>query len=415
RLQSYSYDRFFYSVQNIAQFMPIANTDPSEWVLVLLGGYLLVAGFGFYFLLKRLDKREWMWLTIPACAVVVLGAMLFISKNMTLNDPAAISFAYVQVENGKTKAQGYIGVTTPETDEILVSADGSIAPYQGDGKYYYDNYDDGSTPVYRPLTLIQRYVQGDRPAIGYPKDAAWSLHMLRTDLPEVDYGKVSAKLWMEADGVHGLIENNSDYALEEGYVFTSFGYSLIGAILPGQSVPFHLALTANPEKWLNTYGETPPDVMVYNLTTSTGFYVDMYAFISSALDAKSKAQPGFAADSAARSMQNSMLNMCTDSWDTYNQPAVFHYVTFNDALGRNEVSINGEKVARTAHQALLDVKMEYQPVGPDGEIFIPGGIILPELVSGRISNNSAGGQMSYSTYLSLSEPVELRFVLPVEG
>lgn len=414
RLQSYSYDRFFYGVQNITENLPIVNTDPSEWVLVLLGVYLLVAGFGCYFLLKRLDKREWMWLTIPLCAFLTLGAILFISKSMTLNDPAAVSFAYLQWEDGKTVARGYVGVSTPETDEILVAADHTLIPYKSDNYYYYD-YSEGDTPVYRPVTLQQRYIQGDAPAVGYPKDAAWSMHLLRAELPAADYGKISASLWMEGDGVHGLIENNSEFALEEGYVFTSFGYSLIEALLPGQSASFRLELTANAEQWFNRHGEVPPDTMVYNMNTANGYHVDMYSFIYSALMAKGKVQPEFTPPSSTYSAHSSMLNMCTDFWDVYNQPAVFHYVTFSDAIGQQSVTINGKAVTRTAHRALLDIKMDYQPIGPTGEVFVPAGSIVPELVTGQISNNVGRGKMTPSSYLSLNEPVELRFELPIDG
>ncbi|HYF94516.1 MAG TPA: hypothetical protein VD969_20045 [Symbiobacteriaceae bacterium] len=49
---------------------------PSAWVLgSILGGYMLLVGPISYWILKRLDRREWLWLTVPGLSLAFVGAV----------------------------------------------------------------------------------------------------------------------------------------------------------------------------------------------------------------------------------------------------------------------------------------------------------------------------------------------------
>jgi hypothetical protein len=45
------------------------------WLLVWLGIYILIAGVGNFILLRKLDRREWGWITLPAISILFAAAM----------------------------------------------------------------------------------------------------------------------------------------------------------------------------------------------------------------------------------------------------------------------------------------------------------------------------------------------------
>jgi hypothetical protein len=48
-----------------------------SWLMLWLGAYILIAGFGNFVLLRKLDRREWGWITLPSISIAFACAMYF--------------------------------------------------------------------------------------------------------------------------------------------------------------------------------------------------------------------------------------------------------------------------------------------------------------------------------------------------
>ena len=67
-----------YALQNL----PSIDLPPIEQLFLLLAGYIALIGPINYLILRRLDKREWAWVTIPALVVVfAVGSMAWARRS----------------------------------------------------------------------------------------------------------------------------------------------------------------------------------------------------------------------------------------------------------------------------------------------------------------------------------------------
>lgn len=62
-------------INYLLDYFPTLTLPPYSLLLWLLLGYAVVVAPGLYFVLKKLDKREWAWLLIPVIAVLASGGI----------------------------------------------------------------------------------------------------------------------------------------------------------------------------------------------------------------------------------------------------------------------------------------------------------------------------------------------------
>ena len=106
--------------------LPALALPPIHGLLLLLGAYILLIGPVNYIVLRRLDRREWAWVTMPLLIVVfAVGAYGFGAalrgSNVIINEVAIVRGAPGATDGA---AQVYLGVFSPsrETYQLEVLA-----------------------------------------------------------------------------------------------------------------------------------------------------------------------------------------------------------------------------------------------------------------------------------------------------
>ncbi len=419
-----------YRANELINALRITNSESALPVFLVLALYLLVVGFGGYLLLKKFDKREWMWGFVPAAAVVFAGLLMLMSGRSDMNNPVALSSSRVLLGKDGAQVSTYIGVATPDSGELTVRTDQAMLPTVVSTEYGGYYYDDNSTDkLYRPQNLRQRYLYGSQPTVGFAAYDAWNAKMLQVESVEADVGGIDARLWMEEDGVHGSITNNSEFLLKDCIVLTSFGYCLPKDILPGQTVDIVMKLTSKGIDHSDPAFKLQPDVMYVPLDvdpasmSTSGYYNDNVSSFMRAAVYGTDNEANYN-DPVARSKE-SMIYLFENSMPMYGASSSYYFFAFNDALGKVAVTINDAPVSRTAHTAVIGSKMEFEPIGPTGIVMFPQGSIPCEIVvdqgedkKPRVPNETdtqSNGNNNYGTqdtYLQLGSPVSVRFVLP---
>jgi hypothetical protein len=95
--------------------LPSLSLPPLGWLIALLGAYILLIGPVNYLVLRRLDKREWAWVTMPALIVVFsvsaygIGAFLR-GTDLIINEAAIVRGAPGRSEG---TASVYVGLFSP--------------------------------------------------------------------------------------------------------------------------------------------------------------------------------------------------------------------------------------------------------------------------------------------------------------
>jgi hypothetical protein len=120
-----------------ASQLPSLALPPIGGLIALLGGYILLIGPINYLVLRKLDKREWAWVTMPALIVAfAVGAYgfgtLLRGSDLIINEVAIVRGAPGATEG---LAQAYFGVFSPTRGSYQLRVPGGAllsSPVSGD-------------------------------------------------------------------------------------------------------------------------------------------------------------------------------------------------------------------------------------------------------------------------------------------
>ena len=184
--------------------LPVLALPPIGGLLLLLFGYILLIGPINYLILRRLDRREWAWITMPALiAIFAVGAYTFGSalrgSDVIVNEVAIVRGAPDTTEG---TARVYLGVFSPTRGTYQLSVPGGAllsAPFASDG--------------FGGQGTLLDVVQGDTARIRDLSVGFGSLRTVRAETP-VSVPKIHADLRLVNGVLEGTIRNDSDKLLE---------------------------------------------------------------------------------------------------------------------------------------------------------------------------------------------------------
>ena len=395
-LNSY-YDRYesYYVDAWLLRQLPLENEDPVPAVVLMIAAFLLLSGVGSFLVLKRLDRQELMWITVPLLSLVCAAAVMAISRGMGLNKPAAAAYAVVSVgESGAADSTVLAGVAAAETGALCLSAaDGAeVIP----GSDYSDGYYvDEPENTERQPQLRYLFTKGDSPSLTLPAATSWQVRTVRIDPAQRLDCPIYGSVWWEEDGLHGLVENASSLTLEPGYVLTNLGFCDIPRLLPGQQAAF--SLKENPDR---------DGSGIFSGELVKSGYEGIYNVLEAAVYPESQEENGKRDWSdQARQTRQSLVQTCMNGWGN---TAEFHYVTFSGQLQPPRLQVNGGDVTRMAYSAVIDVKLRYRAVGDTGLMRLVRGMIpayLAELAANDVPRSSGVRLEEYPYFNLREEPV----------
>ena len=408
----YRSSRDYYTDTSMLTTLGIANDESMIYPMLAIAVFLLLAGAGSYLLLKRLDKREWMWLTVPVLSACCVGVLSLMGSRMQLNKPAATAYSIYNISSdGRTSSATMAGVAIAQKENITVSSRENALVEPSNTYYsYYEEDDDTKTYMH---SLRYLYTLGEKRAVTFPAAGAWEVQLLYIQPEENTQLNVSASIWWEDDGLHGEIVNNSDYTLDAGYVLTMYGYCTTPRILPGQTAK--IAIVENPSR---KEGGAYDGEMINEKLSSNMSYIDniIYAALhpfdpQATYDNSNHYQTMTTDEINQLNLRSTLISAVRSSWygsyRDYNDKSLFRYITFNDTLGDVQLTVNGTDVERTAHCAIIDVQIKYVAVSETGHVKVPAGITPYELgaLDSQQRPYSLGVRSSSSYFMLRDEPV----------
>ena len=408
----YRSSRDYYTDTSMLTTLGIANDESMIYPMLAIAVFLLLAGAGSYLLLKRLDKREWMWLTVPVLSACCVGVLSLMGSRMQLNKPAATAYSIYNISSdGRTSSATMAGVAIAQNENMTVSTREN-ALVEPSNTYYSYYEEDDDTKVYTH-SLRYLYTLGEKRAVTFPAAGAWEVQLLYIQPEENPQLNVSASIWWEDDGLHGEIVNNSDYTLDAGYVLTMYGYCTTPRILPGQTAK--IAIVENPSR---KEGGAYDGEMINEKLSSNMSYIDniIYAALhpfdpQATYDNSNHYQTMTTDEINQLNLRSTLISAVRSSWygsyRDYNDKSLFRYITFNDTLGDVQLTVNGTDVERTAHCAIIDVQIKYIAVSETGHVKVPAGITPYELgaLDSQQRPYSLGVRSSSSYFMLRDEPV----------
>ncbi|MHB0870218.1 MAG: hypothetical protein ACYC66_11635 [Chloroflexota bacterium] len=224
-------------MQGAVEAMP-PEVFPSWWVVaLLLGGFALVVGPLLHLLLWKRDRRGWVWVAVPAAALLLSAALYYTGIGRGGRDVLANVVAHVQLDpaGSQSRASLVAGFFAPTHPKLAVEVPGDVpvrvvnrfaGPYGPSGMPAAPS----SEPPFRVLSGRSTRVEFD--------SGQWAMRSvaLVRDLGQ-EAGKITARLGLESGLIKGTLRNDTPYPLEDAAVLIGQSLVKLGNLAPGQSVP----------------------------------------------------------------------------------------------------------------------------------------------------------------------------------
>lgn len=221
-----------YALQNL----PSIDLPPIEQLFILLAGYIALIGPVNYMILRRLDKREWAWVTIPALVVVFAFGSYGLGATLKGSDVIVNQIAVVRAAQGTGRGigQAYIGIYSPTRRSFDVRIPGGALLSNPTSQAQFGQAETPLDVVFGSSnSRLRDFEVGFGVLRGFRAEAP-------ADAPEVD-----ANLRLGGGKLTGTITNHSEAVLENVAIVFSGGVQAVPALQPGETKEISLDVTSN--------------------------------------------------------------------------------------------------------------------------------------------------------------------------
>jgi hypothetical protein len=222
------------TVVQLLNTLPALALPSIQALLLLLLGYILLIGPINYLVLRRLDRREWAWVTIPLAVVGFTVAAYAIGATLRGSEVIVNQLAIVRAAPGTDAAQAqvYLGVFSPGRGTYEVGVPGGAllsAPYSGES--FGGTGGDGLDVVQGDPARVRQL------AVGYG-----TIRAVRAEAP-VTAPRIEADLRLAGDHVVGSIRNDSTETLLKPTVVLGTGVAVLADLAPGATAKVDLQMS----------------------------------------------------------------------------------------------------------------------------------------------------------------------------
>ena len=222
-LSSYDMERDYGVMQGRSNFSPTILR-----IVVLI--YVALVGPGIYLILKKLDKREKIWIAIPALSLFFVLVVFLLSRGF---DMRSKQFTTVRIANGDGKAEetDYIfGFSADRKDWNITLNDDAYAagPIFYENSYIYNANDD------HYLYRASNNTAGTQ--LFYSPKAGFDSAFYRTKTDNSISGVMSAQIELDNSKIVGSLVNDTDYNFDYVLLVCYGYYDIIENVEAGENL-----------------------------------------------------------------------------------------------------------------------------------------------------------------------------------
>ena len=226
-------------VQAVYQ-LPALALPPTSGLLIIIAAYILIIGPINYLVLKRLDRRELAWITMPVLVLAFAAASFGYGSFLRGTDVVVNEVAIVRGAPDATEATAevYFGIFSPtrSTYQVDVPQGALLAsPING------DPFGQG----FATLDILQGTGPGSPSSVRNLSVGSGSLRTVRAQL-SITAPRMRANLNLVDSRLVGTFENASDQLLEGVAVVLGSSVAVLGDVAAGATKNVNLPVQSNP-------------------------------------------------------------------------------------------------------------------------------------------------------------------------
>lgn len=238
----------FYSGTNIAKMMNDAPKPSTILYGLILVAYVVLVGPVLYLILKKVKRREKIWLAVPIVSLLFTGIVYGTGFLYRVRKPIIDTFSVISLEKEGKAEKVYMNITCPKAKQyrFKLSKEYMNFNYSAD-QYSYNLFDTGTEEV--PFDFVLKNENDGISLLTNNTSTFKDTQFTVNRSGENDVGSLDTDLQFYTDGFDGTITNNTIYDLKNVVINFENHFYQAGDLKKGETV------TVDKKKLLEaTYG-----------------------------------------------------------------------------------------------------------------------------------------------------------------
>lgn len=219
--------RFF----NINQYIPSSKAPSAKVIIAILMIFTVIVGPINYLILKKLDKREMAWVTIPALAVLFSAVMLIWGTGTSFKNPLMNNVSVINFNSGLNSfdINTFSGVISFKNGDVNISSSENTDIFPN------DRYDNNEYMKFDDNDIILEYMLQKNKTISFKKKGVWDVQQIALKETKKLDNDIAQELKVKGNAISGEIKNNSNIDLKDAILFYGLDFHKLGDIKSGES------------------------------------------------------------------------------------------------------------------------------------------------------------------------------------
>ncbi|TCT15561.1 hypothetical protein EDC18_103267 [Natranaerovirga pectinivora] len=209
---------------------PDVNLPKMSTIVIIIMIYLLIVGPLIYFIAKKLDKREFLWIGVPAIAIIFTGIIFSFGGSTRFTQPIINRGNIIMLNNSDDviNIESYVGIISPRARNLLIEVPNDKSPALLANHHNY--YSNNTNKIVHSVITVDRDITN----IEIKNTQAFNPNFLSmVDTFELE-GGIHSNLSFDLNGISGTLTNNLGHTLEDVFIYGNRMFSLIGNIEEGE-------------------------------------------------------------------------------------------------------------------------------------------------------------------------------------
>lgn len=224
----------YYYVQDMLSNYIAGNLPQIGRFVVIIILYIILVSPAAYFILKKKDKRQWLWVLVPVLACIFTAVIFFFGNSARQNGPYLNYGTVLTSDQGRAVERTYFGVTSPQNKgfEFAVGNGYTVSPLAAD---YYSSFSESGDNEANDDYDINLTFNSDNTMIDVKNINAFGSKYFLAQRRESVIGTVETDISYVENRYTGTVTNHTGYTLENAFLKLDNSMIYIGLLADGAS------------------------------------------------------------------------------------------------------------------------------------------------------------------------------------
>lgn len=229
-------------------------------IFLVVGVYIVLAGPVMYIVLKKKDRRELGWITIPVLSVVFLVVVFVLAGRSTYQNGLLSTKAIMEMEEGSSvgEAQIAMAMKVPGNGDVTLESELPIPVQPQLDNGWYDGNGKAEEIDYKVTT-------GDGTNIVFYDNMAWETNFVGASATLELGGSVTSNVAFDGEKVVGTVTNGTSVNFMDAYLKLDYIYIPLGELPAGETIDVSYDLST--EDVHDRYGDRMANLVTGDDTT----------------------------------------------------------------------------------------------------------------------------------------------------